>query len=265
MKVFQSKYSRWIYVVLVLMLLALLGFSTLPLVTSVVQANQVQQTTNAADPQLEAQAQGYQLVLQREPDNQIALRGLLEVRLQQGNMQETIYPLERLAQLNSEQVEYSILLAQAKAQVGDYQGAEVTYREILAAHPGNMRALQGIVNLLLNQNLLEESIEVVQKTLTTAPQANLNQPNAIDVTSVQLLLGEIYASQNSYREAIAIYDQIIEREAKDFRPVLSKALVLQQQGKYDQAQPLFETAIALAPAMYHKQIQTMAAQSLAEE
>jgi len=254
-----SKSSPLIYTILVLMLVALLGFSTLPLVTSVVQANQpTEGVTTSTDKQLEAEAQGYQLVLNREPDNQAALRGLLEVRLQQGNIAGTIYPLERLAQLNSDQIEYSILLAQAKEQIDDFSGAETSYRDILASHPGSMRALQGMVNLLLNQNQPEIAIEVVQNILTNAPSLNANQPDSVDITSIELLLGEIYATQKRYSEAIAIYDQIIDTEKNDFRPILSKALIFQEQEKYDDALPLFDSALALAPAKYQAQIKQMA-------
>jgi cytochrome c-type biogenesis protein CcmH/NrfG len=74
--------------------------------------------TTSQDPQLKAQVQGYELVLQREPDNQLALQGLVQARLQMNNLQGAVEPLEKLIKLNPDRADYKALLAQIKQQVG---------------------------------------------------------------------------------------------------------------------------------------------------
>lgn len=180
---------RWIInVVLVLAVIAFVGFSMVPLISSAFKESQPStpatpssgQTPSEQQSQLEQQARGYELVLQREPENQTALRGLVEARLQLQDFKGAIAPLEKLASLNPNQTELS------------------------------------------------------------------------------LLLGQIYVTQKRYDEAIAVYDQAIEANKQDFRPVLAKAIVLKQQGKAEQAKPLFENAAALAPAQYKDQIKKVA-------
>lgn len=73
---------------------------------------------SSRESQLQAQERGYELVLQREPENQVALKGLVEARLQMKNAQGAVKPLEKLVQLNPKQQEYKMLLAQVKQQVG---------------------------------------------------------------------------------------------------------------------------------------------------
>ncbi len=63
------------------------------------------------DSQLEAQERGYELVLQREPDNQVALQGLVQVRLQMNDLQGALAPMEKLVKLNPDQAEYKAQLA----------------------------------------------------------------------------------------------------------------------------------------------------------
>ena len=264
----SQKRGSWIInLVLVLTLLSLVGFFMLPLLGNVLTENQPsasatsvpnQNLPSARQADLEAQARGYELVLQREPDNRTALRGLLEVRLQQGDIKATIAPLEKLAKLNPDQPDYTVLLAQAKQQLGDREGAAQAYRTVLTSQPGEMNALQGLVSLLLQQQRPEAAIGLLQDTLKTAPQANQNQPGSIDVTSVQLLLAQVYVNQQRHTEAIAIYDEALKSNKQDFRPVLAKALVLQQIGRPGEAKPLFNTAISLAPAQYKDQIKQMA-------
>lgn len=268
-----------IIVVMVLALIAFVGFSMGPLLGSILSNQQAKQqpkatpteASNAArEADLQSQARGYELVLQREPENETALRGLLQAKLQliqlgKANIKEVISPLTQLAKLHPESVEYSVLLAQAKQYTGDLEGAAQTYRAVLENKPGQIQALQGLVNLQLQQERPEAAIGLLQDTLKAAPQVNQAQPGSIDETSVQLILGQVYAEQKRYEEAIAIYDEAIKTDEQDFRPLLAKALVLKQQGNTEEAEPLFLKASDLAPANFKDQIRASAGTTLTPE
>jgi tetratricopeptide (TPR) repeat protein len=104
----------------------------------------------------------------------------------------------------------------------------------------------------------------LQDTLKTAEQVQGEAtPARIDTASVKLLLAQVYVETNSPDQALKLYDEVISTTPDDFRPVLAKALVLQEQGDTETAQSLFTQATALAPAQFKDQIQQMAAQSQA--
>lgn len=69
--------------------------------------------------QLQDQEQGYEKVLEREPENLFALQRLVQTRLQMNNLTGAIKPLEKLIELNPEQSEYKELLGRLKQQIGE--------------------------------------------------------------------------------------------------------------------------------------------------
>ncbi|MFN5514997.1 MAG: tetratricopeptide repeat protein [Cyanobacteriota bacterium] len=240
------------------MLAALVLFSALPLATSIWQNSAGAAPT--APTQLENQAKGYQLVLEREPSNQTALLGLLETRLQQGDLKSALIPLERLAQLAPEQTRYALLLAETKAHLQDYSGAVALYRTLLEKDPASLAALKGLGKLYLAEDRPKEAVALIQNAITGAIQRQTQTPSpegAAAVTSLQLLLGEIYLDQNRITEALAVYETAQQVNPEDFRPVLAQAMVFEQQGKLEQATPLFQTAQQMAPPQYQETIRQL--------
>ncbi|MEA5513064.1 tetratricopeptide repeat protein [Nodularia sp. UHCC 0506] len=266
--------NRWIVrIILALAVAAFVGVSVIPIISAINNPSPLNQNATSTDTRVQSSDQisklqdevrGYELVLQREPENQTALNGLLQARLQllslkQGDVQGVIEPLEKLAQLNPQQSEYGVLLAQAKQQLGDQEGAAQAYRSILATKPGDLKALQGIVALLLEQQRPEAAVGLLEDTLSKADQGNKIQPGTVDTVAIQVLLGTVHASQMRYPQATSVYDQAIKQDPQDFRPVLAKAMLFREQGKVEEAKPLFDSAVALAPAQYKDEINRAAA------
>jgi tetratricopeptide (TPR) repeat protein len=222
---------------------------------------------------------GYELVLQREPDNINAWRGLLETQLRQGNIEAAIAPLQKLTQLDPQALDYGLLLAQTQQYLKNETGAIATYQALLITHPQNIQVLKGLADLYLAQKRPEDAIKLVQTNLAQAltpkqllaKNSNNSSINgatnetATTIASLRLLLGEIYGQQNRNQDAIAIYDQASQENPQDFRPTLAKALLLQKQGKTREAEPLFTSAIQLAPAQYKDELKKLAAQPSASQ
>ncbi|MCT0253998.1 MULTISPECIES: M48 family metallopeptidase [unclassified Synechocystis] len=112
--------------------LAFLGMMTVPMLTVLRgDANQTQvqtqpdgapqQPTAAEIEQLEAIAGGYEKVLEREPNNPNALQGLVEARLQMGDLAGAIAPMEKLTKIYPEEEGLKQLLAAIKLQVENPQ------------------------------------------------------------------------------------------------------------------------------------------------
>lgn len=227
------------------------------------QGPQTAQNSEDFAQKLEGQIEGYKLVLEREPDNPAALAGIIDAYIQLGDLEGAEAPLERLAELNPDVPEYSILLAQTKQQLEDLEGSAQIYRRVLTENPGSVPALEGLVALLISQERTEAAVGLLRDTLNTADQTNELTPGSVNKLSVKLLLGQVYVEQNNYDEALKIYDEAIadaetaSPTLPDFRPTLAKGLVLKEQGKDAEAQELLDQALALAPTQYKDGVQQL--------
>ena len=221
------------------------------------------QTAADETTKLQGTIDGYKAVLEREPDNQTALAGIIEAKIKLGDLKGSVEPLERLAALNPDTPEYSILLAQTKQQLKDLEGAAQIYRQVLTKNPGSVPALEGLVALLISQDRSEAAVGLLKDTLTTADQTNELSPGSVDKLSVKLLLGQVYVEQKKFDDALNMYDEAIA-DAKaasptqpDFRPTLAKGLVLQEQGDETAAKALFDESLAMAPTQYKDGVQKL--------
>ncbi len=84
-------------------------------------ASSVQSQRQLQESQFKLQEREYEVVLKQEPDNEIALAGLVEARLQMNNVKGAVKPLEKLVKLHPSQQEYKTLLAQVKQQVSEVE------------------------------------------------------------------------------------------------------------------------------------------------
>jgi len=116
----RKHFQRILTLVSVLSFFGSTAYGAIGTISSALQQPRNDATTAAAskESQLQAQARGYQLVLQREPENQVALEGLATARLQLKDGRGAIAPLEKLVKLNPNLQDYKMLLAQVKQRFG---------------------------------------------------------------------------------------------------------------------------------------------------
>jgi cytochrome c-type biogenesis protein CcmH/NrfG len=119
----NSKKSIWTKVFIIGSGIAFLGSSLLGLTNMISQSlDKPVPSENAAqsqNAQLQAEEKGFATVLNREPNNQTALRGLVEIRMQRGDVPGTKAALEQLVKLNPTNQQYKEFLAAIDKQVTD--------------------------------------------------------------------------------------------------------------------------------------------------
>lgn len=86
-------------------------------------------------------------------------------------------------------------------------------------------------------------------------QREPNNPTVLnEYVTIQLQLGQIYAQQQRLDDAIAVFDRTSKLSQKDYRPLLAKGIVLQLQGKNEEAKAQYDAAVKMAPAEEKEQL-----------
>jgi cytochrome c-type biogenesis protein CcmH/NrfG len=95
---------------------SVLGLSSL-IGSSIDSPTANQNAAQSQNAQFKAEEKGFEAVLKREPNNQTALRGLVEIRMRRGDVLGTKAALEQLVKLNPTNKEYKEFLAAVNKQV----------------------------------------------------------------------------------------------------------------------------------------------------
>jgi len=261
----QGSTRKWIVNgVLIVVTLSFLGISIAPLIGSILASQSGSQPATVAatgtpeKDRLKIQIEGFEAVLKREPKNQTALTGLVELRLQSGDLKGALEPMQILAEANPDKSVYRLVLARTHLQLNDPKNAQAEYRKVLTTDPGNLEAIQRLVGIDLQANRPEAAIGILQNSIDTADTANKIKADTVDKGTLMWILGELYRGEKRYADATDVYEKMAKNNAKDFRPLVGKAQIKRAQGKEEEAIALFADATNVAPAEFKDEVKKIA-------
>ena len=193
--------------------------------------------------ELERQLQTLQQQQESGSSDTASQQRLLELLVALDRKAEATALLESMADRDPQRWELRLLLAELRRDQGDRSGAAREARQLLHGRPDQIEALQLLSLLQLEQGQTAQAIQQVQAVFNRQSQPR-PQPAAM---ATGLLLAELLERQGTPGQAEAMLVKLATAFPSDQRPLLARALVLQQRGQVKQAQALLNQARALQP------------------
>ncbi|KAL3681983.1 hypothetical protein R1sor_000005 [Riccia sorocarpa] len=172
--------------------------------------------------------------LERHPGDLKALQALLFMRLKKGQVTAAMPVLEKLIEMEPDQLEWKFIRAQGFEFVGELEQARQAFEEILKLRPLSARALQGLAVVMQKNGEDEQALQ----SLTEAVDSGRTK----EVSNLRMLLGQMHTIQ-----AMEQYRTVVEQDPQDYRPYLCQGLVYSIIGEEAEAENQFKRYRKLCP------------------
>jgi tetratricopeptide (TPR) repeat protein len=214
--------------------------------------------SDAGDPTrlgLQRQVASLQLQLDQGTASEADQQRLLELLVALGRQAEATTLLERLADQQPQRWPLRLLLAELRRQQNDRSGASREVRQVLNGRPDQIEALQLLALLLLEEGQGQAALQRVQASFERQSKPR-PRPEAL---ATGLLLAELQQQLGQPGQAEALLVKLAASFRSDPRPLLARALLLQQRGRIKEAQALLAQARALRPGQEDQRLDQVAA------
>ncbi|KAL6583182.1 hypothetical protein OROMI_005260 [Orobanche minor] len=182
-------------------------------------------------------------LLQENPKNIDALKMAVNVKMKKGKTGEAVEYVEKLIELQGNEMEWRLLQALCYEMLGDFIKAKSLFKNILKQKPLLLRALHGLA-MVMHKNkegpavfeMLEGALEVARREKRVNEERN-----------IRILAAQMHIIKGNLEEALEKFQQLIEENPRDFRPYLCKGIVYSLLEKRKEAEESFEIYRSLVP------------------
>ncbi|KAK6126137.1 hypothetical protein DH2020_040115 [Rehmannia glutinosa] len=149
------------------------------------------------------------------------LKNLVEIKIKSKNIPEAISILDRLTQLEPDEIEWRLLRAHLYAHNGEFELARKVFDEMLNKDPCCLEACQGLVNVDSQQESSNDELKNTERKIEEAIRlCKENENTNTDLRDFKMLLAQIQVLEGKYDDALKFYQELEKEEPRDFRPYL---------------------------------------------
>ncbi|KGN58898.1 protein SLOW GREEN 1, chloroplastic [Cucumis sativus] len=178
-------------------------------------------------------------------DSVEALRSLIEVKVKARKFPEAIKILDRLIELEPNDLEWLVLKANVYSHVGNSELARNEFQKILEKDPFQVEAYHGLVMLTETSDI--DSLKAILNRVEEALEHCKKHKGKSEERDFKLLIAQIKVMEGSYSEALKDYQELKREEPRDFRPYLCQGILYTLLKRNDEAEKQFEIFRRLVP------------------
>ncbi|KAI5324252.1 PREDICTED: SLOW GREEN 1 [Prunus dulcis] len=185
----------------------------------------------------------YEKILEEDPTNVGALKVVLYGAMRRGNTKQAVNYVEKLIDVEPDEVEWRLLMALCYEIMGQLSTAKRLFQEILEERPLLLRALHGLA-LVMHKNhegpavfvMLNKALEIAQR-----------EKRVIEERNIRILIAQMHVVKGELEEGLNKFQDLVKADPRDFRPYLCQGIIYSLLDQKKEAAEQFETYRALAP------------------
>ncbi|PRQ41357.1 putative tetratricopeptide-like helical domain-containing protein [Rosa chinensis] len=175
-----------------------------------------------------------------------ALKSLLQQKLENGEDDEALKILQRLAAAQPSVTEWKFLMARVLSEMGETGSARQVFEEILESNPLSFEALFENALLMDRSGEGHAVIRRLEEALAVAEEEN----KAKEARDVKLIMAQIQFLQKNVEDALSSYNELVKEDPKDFRPYFCRGMIYSLLERNEEAKEQFEKYRQLSPKKF---------------
>ncbi|KAG6437397.1 hypothetical protein SASPL_102313 [Salvia splendens] len=180
------------------------------------------------------------------PDDVEALKSLMEIKIKSKKIPEAIEIIDRLVELEPEELEWPMMKSHLFAYNGEFPLARNGFNELVKKDPFCVEAYHGLVTVASQEESSQDLVAIerrVEEAITLCKKEN----KKTDLRDFKLLLAQIRVLEGKYDDALKLYQELVKEEPRDFRPYLCQGIIYTLLKKNGEAEKCFEKYRRLIP------------------
>ncbi|WOK97024.1 hypothetical protein Cni_G05732 [Canna indica] len=178
----------------------------------------------------------YAKVLQKNPKDVEALKVVLYGKLKKGKTKEAVNFVERLIEVEPDEVEWKLLQALCYELMGKLDKAKKLFKDILKERPLLIRALHGLALAMHKSRESEAAFEMLNKALELAHR----EDRVTEERNIKILIAQMHVVKGDLEGASQRFQDLINENPRDFRPYLCQGIIYSLLEKQKEADEQFE-------------------------
>lgn len=181
--------------------------------------------------------------LDTNPNHVEALKILVYRKMSKGENKESVKYLERLIELERDEVEWRLLQGLCYDLMGKYDIAKRLFEDILNERPLLVKALHGLA-MVMHKN---KEGPAVYETLNEALELARREKRVPEVRNISILIAQMHVVEGDLEEGLMKFQCLIDENPRDFRPYLCQGIILSLLDRKEEAEEMFMTYRCLVP------------------
>ncbi|KAG9151614.1 hypothetical protein Leryth_026350 [Lithospermum erythrorhizon] len=185
----------------------------------------------------------YVKLLDENPLNIEALKMIVNVKMRNGKTGEAVKYVEKLIEMQPDEVEWRLLEALCYEMIGQFSKARTLFKDILNKRPLLLRALHGLA-MVMHKNLEGPA---VFEMLNSALELAHREKRVSEERNIRILIAQMHTVKGELIEALGKFEILINENPRDFRPYLCQGIIYSLVDKKKEAEERFEIYRSLVP------------------